>query len=407
MARGDTFTARVERIAAGGAGVARLNGKAVFVGMTAPGDLARCRITGEHARWAEAELLEVLESSPLRADPACPLYGRCGGCSLQHLNYDAQIEAKAAILADACTRVGKFKPPEIRVRRSAPYEYRNRVQFHRAEGRGGDPKRAAFRPGFKERKGSGVVPLKDCPVADKGIREALKEGNIPVPPGKDRFTVYSRFGALLSGGTDAPSKVSVLGKELAMDPGVFFQSNIAMLELLIEDMLAVAAAADKGLPLADIYCGVGTFAAFLGPEFQAIDLVEENKTALSLARRNMPRGKKADYYPLTDTAWAQSCPEKDWGLMVLDPPRDGLSKPFGQWLAENGPGLVVYVSCDPAALARDGARLLEGGYTLTSLALFDFYPQTAHIESLAVFWRGNALPPKSRPEAYTGGSGDT
>ena len=404
MARGEIFTGQVERIAAGGAGITHLSGKSVFIELTAPGDTIRFSIEKEHKTWAKGELLQILEPSPFRTTPLCPLYGRCGGCSLQHLSYEAQLEAKTAILYDAFTRIGGFNPREtpltaIQARASAPYEYRNRVQFHSISC---DTSPSRTHLGFKERKSSRLVVLDDCPVADPGIRKALKEGTIP-PSGKERFTVYSRGTTFLSMGGVEQGRLSILGRELTINASVFFQSNAAMLELLITDLMTMAA--DRNLPLADVYCGVGTFASFLGDKaqgsggntdlagnfgFPEIDLVEENDAALSLARENV-RGKKVNYYALTDTAWAKTLTGNNvrgrWGLMVLDPPREGLSAPFREWLAGNGPGHVAYVSCDAATLARDSKVLVEGGYILKELTLYDFYPQTAHIESLAVFSR--------------------
>jgi 23S rRNA (uracil1939-C5)-methyltransferase len=386
MAYGETFIVRVERIAAGGAGIAVHEGKRIFVEFAAPGDLARCQIKKEHKTWAEAEILEMLEASPQRVEPACLFYGRCGGCTIQHLDYEAQIVAKTAILMEAFSRIGGIELDNIRLRKAAPFEYRNRMQFH---------KTARNQPGFKERKSSRLVAIEDCPVADSRIRKALREGKLLMPPGKERFAVFSSQKTFLCEGGTEQGQVSVLGRELAMDVCVFFQSNVAMLELLIGDLIAAASNADRTLPLADIYCGVGTFASFLGgelrgnPGFSEIDLVEENKTALALARDNMPPGKKANYYALTDTDWSKKQKKgKTWGFMVLDPPRKGLSFSIREFLAQNGPELVTYVSCDPATLARDSRFLLEGGYTLKELTLYDFYPQTAHIESLAIFSRG-------------------
>ena len=237
-------------------------------------------------------------------------------------------------------------------------------------------------------------------MADAGIRRALKEGSLCgslafQPPDRKRFTVYSRGKTFLSEGGVQRGRLSILNRELVMDAGVFFQSNAAMLELLIGDLLAAASGADKSLPMADIYCGVGTFASFLASDgmFPVIDLVEENKTALGLARENVvgscgSHGTRVNYYALTDTAWVESKNRNSsWGFMVLDPPREGLSGSLREYLARAGPALVAYVSCDPATLARDSRCLLEGGYTLKELTLYDFYPQTAHIESLAVFDR--------------------
>jgi len=379
-ARGEIFTARVEGVAAGGAGIARVEGKGVFIDLAAPGDLVRGRITKEHRSWAEAELLETPEPSPLRVTPPCPLFGRCGGCSLQHLSYDAQIDAKKAILLDSCKRIGGFSPPEIRVRRSEPFGYRNRVQFHMdSDGN----------PCFKERKSSRLVPVGDCPVADEGIRRALREGRIKAVSVRKRFNAYTfRYTFLMEGATERGT-VSILGRELFIDVKVFFQSNAAMLEPLIGDLLAVSATVDRGFPLADVYCGVGTFAAFLAGEggFPEIDLVEENKTAIALARNNLKMYKKVDYFALKDNNWIKMQGKRKWGFMVLDPPREGLSAAFREWLLLNGPDTVAYVSCDPATLARDSGAMLKGGYKMRELTFYDFYPQTAHIESLAVFDR--------------------
>jgi len=384
MSRGDIFTSRVERVAAGGAGLARIEGKSVFIDLTAPGDFVRGRIMKEHRAWSEAELLEIIEPSSFRVTPPCRFYGSCGGCSLQHLSYDAQVEAKIAILLDSCKRIGGFDPPRIRVRRSEPFGYRNRVQFHLD---------AENRLCFKERKSPHLAAIDDCPVADEGIRKALREGKIKPPGVRKRFNMYAFRYTFLVEGSCERGNVSILGKELLIDVGVFFQSNAAMLEPLINDLLEVAAAADKNLPLADIYCGVGTFATFLaaggadGEVFPEIDLVEENKTALALARNNLRMYKKVNCFALKDSDWVKLDQKRDWGLMVLDPPREGLSAAFREWLVRNGPALVAYVSCDPATFARDSGVLLKGGYTMRELTFYDFYPQTAHIESLAVFDR--------------------
>jgi 23S rRNA (uracil1939-C5)-methyltransferase len=379
-ARGEIFTARVEGVAAGGAGIARVEGKGVFIDLTAPGDLVRGRITKEQRSWAEAELLETIEPSPLRTAPPCPLFGRCGGCSLQHLSYDTQIDAKTAILFDSCKRIGGFTPPGIRVRRSEPFGYRNRVQFHTdSDGN----------PCFRERKSPRLVPVSDCLIADEGIRRALRERSIKLVSVRKRFNLYSFRYTFLVEGASERGTVSILGRELFMDVKVFFQSNAIMLEALISDLLAISSTVDKRLPLADIYCGVGTFAAFLaaGGEFPEIDLVEKNKTALALARNNLKMYKKVDYFALKDSDWIKTQGKRRWGFMVLDPPREGLSAAFREWLLINGPETVAYVSCDPSTLARDSGAMLKGGYKMRELTFYDFYPQTAHIESLAVFDR--------------------
>jgi 23S rRNA (uracil1939-C5)-methyltransferase len=157
-----------------------------------------------------------------------------------------------------------------------------------------------------------------------------------------------------------------------------------MLERLIGDLLGLAGDADTSRPLADIYCGVGTFAFFLKGIFPRIDLVEENRAALALARENLRDGENA-YFALKDEQWARGRKRGDYGFIVADPPRQGLSPAMRVWLAQADAPILAYVSCDSATLARDSRELLAGGWKLEELWLYDFYPQTAHIESLAVF----------------------
>jgi 23S rRNA (uracil1939-C5)-methyltransferase len=353
----------------------------VFIRRSAPGDRLRVRIARDHRSWAEGEILEITEASPRRISPPCPYYARCGGCSLQHLDYTSQLEAKKNILRESFTRIAGVVPGEIPVYPSPAWEYRNRVQLHRA---------GAGALGFKAAISNTVVPVKDCPVADPGIRALLAAGELEAPAGKDRFSLYSRGKLLLrEGDRGSRGLVRIHDRELILDAGLFFQSNAVMLETLIGDLLEIAEKADSSLPLADLYCGVGTFAAFLQDQFSPIDFLEENRTALSLARENV-RGKQHGYFAITDNEWVemkknQNAGGRGYGLIIADPPRQGLSPAMRSYLAKGPAETFVYVSCDPATLARDSKELLTGAWKLEKLGLYDFYPQTAHIESLALF----------------------
>jgi 23S rRNA (uracil1939-C5)-methyltransferase len=301
---------------------------------------------------------------------------------LQHLSYSAQVREKANILRDALIRIGGFSsPPPVKTVPAPEYGYRNRVRFHRVPG--------TKRPGFMARRSGKIIPVKDCPAADSGIRQALSRGDIAAPSGKSCFTVYSRNGLFLTEGKDSSGTTLLLDREITLDAGAFFQGSAAALETLIPDLLALAENADPSLPAADIYCGVGTFAAFLKDRFPNIDMVESCAAAMDLARKNVP-GPLMRYFLLTDEEWVRETRRTppSYGFAVIDPPRRGLSPSLRQWLAEEGPPLLAYISCDPAALARDGAFLRAGGFRLESAAFYDFYPQTAHIEALAVFARG-------------------
>ncbi|MDR1443669.1 MAG: TRAM domain-containing protein [Treponema sp.] len=402
MIPGEIISAEVEKIVPGGAGMARYEGQAVFIPHTVPGERVRARVRRSHKGWAEAGLLDLAEASPRRVKPRCPLAGRegrgCGGCSLQHLDYRFQLEVKTGILRETFGRLSGI-PAALRLEAlenisvfpSPPWEYRNRVQLHAA---GKNPVSGKAGVGFMsssgDRAGDGaehrVIPAADCPVADPGIRSLLASGELEAPAG--RFTLYSRGGMVLREGERG--RVRIRDRELLMEAGLFFQSNAVMLEALAGDLVSIAGRADSSLPLADLYCGVGTFAAFLSGRFPRTDLLEENRAALALARQNVDPGDR-NFFALTDNEWVKMKEAEGpsgapaYGFIVADPPRQGLSPPMRRWLARGPAPLLAYVSCDPATLARDSGELVKGAWELEKLIYYDFYPQTAHIEGLALF----------------------
>ncbi|MDR2447707.1 MAG: methyltransferase [Treponema sp.] len=391
----EVFTSQIERIASNGAGILTRNGQKFFVDATAPLDRVTVRVQELHKGWGTAEVLRIEEQSPFRTPCVCPLAGRCGGCSLQHLAYEKQVEEKAAILRESFVRIGGFKePPAVRIRPSKAFGYRNRVQFHRFK---------ASLPGFKVKRSDEIIQVAACPVADQGINNALAEKRITPPVEKDRWTVYSYKDTFLMEGKNGRGSVVLLDKKLLLDAGVFFQSNASALETLIKDVVSIAKETGSGAsapplaPLAaDVYCGVGTFSVFLQDAgcFESIDLVEENKTALSLARGNISavaaagadQGVRGNCYAVSADVWAKGNKNR-YGFIIADPPREGLSQGMRAWLCAQGSPVFAYVSCNPATLARDSEALVKSGYALSSLAFYDFYPHTPHIESLAVFRR--------------------
>jgi 23S rRNA (uracil1939-C5)-methyltransferase len=386
MAIGDICKIQLESIVAGGDAIGRMDGMTVFVEGGAPDEAVLCRVLEEHKNRARAELLEIIEASPVRVTGSCGFYGKCGGCNLQHIEYNSQIEIKTEILKETILKIGGLSPAQIEVFSSPPFEYRNRMQFHCFR----EKAAADQKFGLKGRRSGEIIAVSDCPVADSGIREVLKEGvkTLPLPVEKDRFNVFSFKGFFLSEGGTESGKIKFLDKEILLDAGVFFQSNLAMLEKLILELQKTAAASERTLPMADLYCGVGTFAVFLNDLFPKTVLAEENRKAVSLARENL-KGKNVEFFALRDNEWERTLTRgrMKFGFAVADPPRKGLNHSLAAALAKEGPPVLAYVSCDAPALARDSKILTDGGYELKELKLFDFYPQTAHIESLAVFVR--------------------
>jgi 23S rRNA (uracil1939-C5)-methyltransferase len=397
MAVGDVYSIHLESIAAGGDALGRLEGGLpVFVRGGAPSETVLCRITEQRGSWARGELLEISSPSPFRVKADCSFYGLCGGCNLLHIDYEAQIEAKVSILKDTLSRTGGIAAPILKVFKSQPLGYRNRTQFHcireNALPKTPMPKaraqKQAAKFGLMGRMSETIVAVNDCPVADLGIRELLRAGgkDIPLPIEKDRFTVFSYKGQLLSEGANERGKITLLEKEIALDTKVFFQSNIVMLEKLIMEIREIAKNSNQDLPMADLYCGVGTFAIFLCDLFPKVYLAEENKSSVSLARENL-KGKNVEFFALRDNDWPKALFTKQnaFGFAVADPPRAGLCAKLSDALAKEGPPALAYISCDAASLARDAKILVSGGYVLKELSMFDFYPQTAHIETLALF----------------------
>jgi 23S rRNA (uracil1939-C5)-methyltransferase len=318
---GELLKVRIDGIAASGAGFARTKGKNVFIEGSAPGDLLICRVIKDNRSWLQAELLEISEPSPVRVEPACKFYGICGGCNLQHINYQSQLTAKISIIIDSYKRICGFVPPDPIVFPSEQWGYRNRMQFHIMR----QHKKTGMEIfwGLKARKSDDIVPVSDCPVADPGIQKILSEKKrLPLPPEKDRFTVYARGGLLLNEGGNSRGSVQALGKALLLDAGVFFQGNGSMLEKLIADLREIAAcgAVDRNFPMADLYCGAGTFAAFLGELFPHIDLVEENKTALALARENLASHASVDFFAQDIERWAKNRFNWHYGFVIADRP---------------------------------------------------------------------------------------
>ena len=391
MFKGDVLKLRLESIVSGGEAIGRIDGMPVFVEGGAPDEAVLCRITEDRKTWARAELLEIIEPSPVRVESACVYYDKCGGCSLQHIDYSAQLAVKKSILKDSFLKIGGIQTPEPEVFPSPQWEYRNRVQFHCLRqtpagrfAKGSDSQKY----GLMGRHSSEIITVSDCSVAVPQIRELLRnrEKELPLPPEKDRFTVFANDSLFLSEGGLKKGKIKLLEKEFYIDASLFFQSNCFMLEKLILELIKTAECAESGLPMADLYCGVGTFAIFLGKLFPKIILAEENKNAISLARENL-KGTDTEFFALRDSEWPRIILRKKTalGFAVVDPPRAGLNSKSAAALAQEGPPSLAYVSCDAASLARDSKILISGGYKLKELKFFDFYPQTAHIESLAVF----------------------
>ncbi len=377
----DAVKLRIEKLVAGGDGLAFHEGKAVFVPFALPGETLLASITARRRDYSQASIVELLEPSRHRVEPPCPIYGECGGCNLQHLSYSRQVEEKALIVGEAFSRTARVEIGEMAAVPSLPFAYRNRMQFHFTKER---------RLGFMKRASSDVVEAPTCLIALRPIQDWIEEraGDArayselePYVLGKDRFLVFGYGDEVWVEGEKGLVEVLVAGQAIRFHVRGFFQSNLYLLDYFVPD----AVAGLSGGRAADLYCGVGLFARFLAPSFDTIVCVEQNPYALDLAKTNVP-GKGHEFSPLSVEDWVRTdSAKRPFDLVLVDPPRTGLAPSVRRWLASAKPPSIVYLSCDPVTLARDAGELAGAGYALQSLKAFDFYPQTNHVECNARF----------------------
>ncbi len=378
FAAGDTVEAVVEDLSRGGSGVIRSEGRVLFVPRTAPGDRVRVRVLSIQKRWAEGELLEVLEPSPLRVEPRCPVFGRCGGCQWQHLPYDYQWKTKLSGARHALARVGLQPAQETWLEYPAKtvWEYRNRIQL-RGEGRD----LGFFEPGTRSR-----VPVERCDIARSEI-------NARLPQVRDQ-------GARRDGEYKVEIEVLPSGQvremwNLRHAAGGFRQVHDEQNEVLqnaVRDLLMGAESEGaQGVRLWDLYGGAGNLSQPVMERFESVDCVDTGSPASRPV--GFPESYRFHRSPVLPWLKRQR-PEPGSGPLwvILDPPRVGLDSDGGEivaHLARHRAQRVVAVGCDADSWARDLARFNRNGWRLERAGALDLFPQTPHIESLALLVRKN------------------
>jgi 23S rRNA (uracil1939-C5)-methyltransferase len=355
-------------------------GRVVFVPFTAPGDRVRVRVETRKRRFLRATVETLIEPGDARVDPVCPVYGSCGGCSWQHVAYEAQLRAKLGQVRAAFERIAKLSPPKCEITPSpSPYAYRSRTRVLRENDR----------VGYRRRRSHALCAITRCPILSEPLEEALRalQADPDAPDGEWELSVGD--GAVRRShrhGTDHDRiELPLAGDRLGISPGVFFQSNAGLHEALAE---AVLGAAGKGELALDLYAGAGFFTLGLARRFERVVAVESYPEACHDCRRNLEAAglRNALIVPgrlegaMDAAPLASLRPE----VIVLDPPRSGVEESALAWLAARGADRIVYLSCDAATLARDVAALCRRGYSLASLEAFDLFPQTPHVEVLAV-----------------------
>ncbi len=357
VAPGAELELAIEALAAGGDGIAHSGGLTVFVARATPGDRVRARVSEVRRRFARAEIAEILVAGPARREAPCPYYARCGGCSWLHVDEAEQSRAHIAIARAALERIGgRVDLPEIEVVAS-PHAlgYRARARIAHAGGR----------VGFRARASHEIVDVERCAVLDAETQGALTRLRESRPSGAGEVEIRG-FGA----------DVEVAGKRLEIDAGAFFQANRALWERWLEVVLD---ACGRGALAVELYCGVGFYTARLVERFARVVALERSPAAAANAARNASAEVIAEPAELwAPRNLARLRPE----LVLLNPPRVGCHQSVSDALRECGARRIVYVSCEPATLARDLARI-GPQYGLRRLVSLDALPQTHHVEIVA------------------------
>ena len=407
----------INAIASGGAGVGRLpDGRTVFVQRTAAGDAARIRIDREHRRWARGSLIHLARAGPHRRVPPCPLYVRCGGCTLQHLEYEAQLRAKADVVAQTLRRIGGLDIDGIHVEAS-PHEfhYRNRATFTLLRVGGGVV--AGFH--VLERPGRILDVDERCLLLEPALTaawRALRENwgtDAERLPGGARLRMTLRSAAsgcslLVEGGSGRGQPEALLdtvpglrsiwvrreagdrprhlagerelmeqwsNRPIALRGAVFVQVNRGMAARL-ESYVLERCGEVHGLTVVDGYCGFGAYASWLAAAGASVTGIEIDADAVAAAAILTPNARFLTG-PM-EKVLPQALPAD---IVIVNPPRTGMHADACAALRVMAPGRMLYISCDPATLARDAARL-QGTFTVSSIRCFDMFPQTAHIETV-------------------------
>jgi len=376
----------IERVVAGGDGLGRVDGAVCLVPYALPGDTVRAKDTARRGGVLRATIDEVLQPSPDRIEAACPVFGKCGGCTWLTFAYPAQAEAKREVVADCLRRiagidvsVGWADDPTLRI------GYRTRATFHAQGGR----------IGFFESRSHHISDIASCPLCHPRLNAALAklrgadldgEFDVTVNPEGDDVLVWTRdrvpglcetFPASDSNDSQGQRhQFTFDGAPIVC--GGFSQASLLLNRVLKRVVHAYLANADSIL---DLYCGNGNLSLDAADGCRVLGLDHHGpsvESANAMGRAEYRRGNEASF--------VRAIYEHAWDVVLLDPPRQG-AKAIVPALAQARSRRIVYVSCDPATLARDCRTLVSGGWTLQHVTAVDMFPHTAHVESVAVFGR--------------------
>ncbi len=377
----------MESVAFGGHGVTRVEGMAAFIPFTVEGDVVEAEARIVKKRHLIARLKKIIVPSPHRTEPHCRYFARCGGCQYQHIDYGRQLEIKRRQVEESLKRIGGF--PDALVRpvcgSPQPYSYRGKAEFHVSFNQG------ELCTGFFDTSGARLLDIERCEIAAESINQAyaarrrtlLEAGR----PRMEGFVIWSESpkGSGNSGGKDEVISREVKGRTFQAPAAGFFQGNIYLTSALVDAVLDAAACKVSDSVL-DLYCGSGLFSVFLAAAGAKVTGIEIEGAAVECARANARAAglDEAEFREGQVEEHLRSFQPQSFSIIVLDPPRAGCDKEVLSAVAGLKPQKIVYVSCDPATQARDLKILAAQGFSLKYVQPLDMFPQTKHIETVAL-----------------------
>ena len=401
----------------GGASVAREDGGKVWlVNYALPGEVVEAEARGRQGGVAVAAATRVIEASPHRVEAPCSYFGACGGCQLQHAAYGHQLELKRKVVEDAWSRAGVRLPPDTAVfGMDDPWRYRIRGEFEAIAERG------HWRFGFHRLRSHSLLAIDSCVIHDERIEQALPafaraadelqltnlqnllltvepvgkgllwrlrfRGREPSWPRND---YARRVGELLPDVTllDDAMSLEFWDMTFRVRSDTFVQTNYRQMLVLYRTALEMLQARPDERIL-DLYAGIGTISVAIARDCAGVTAIEENPHAVQLGRLNgRINSARVEYLPGKVETALREIRLGRHAAVVLDPPRAGCEPAAIAELIRLGPGRIVYVSCEPSTHARDIVALVRGGYRIRRAAIVDMFPQTYHIESVALLERG-------------------
>lgn len=388
----------------GGKTIGKIDGKNVFIPYTLPGETLEINIIESKKDYDNAEIVNIIEPSKYRVEPACKYYGKCGGCNMMHIAPEYQRELRKEMLVDIYNQNGIDISDKTDIVYGPETNYRARFQLNDG--------------GLSERNSNIIVPVENCICAEKPVNEYLENTDFNARP-KGRIHLFGSSYAenqlkisyseaepkksvqpKMKGGKKLKIKenhyfagtvlspentisVKINKKTLSFDVRGFFQSNLFVFEKVTQLILDNLPGGENIL---DMYSGCGSISTFLTEKYNNVVLVEHNRDALVYAEQNLS-GTGHISYGLSGASWVKTCSQYcgKFDACVVDPPRSGMEKEVRDYLCKSGIPKIISLSCDPATHARDCASLIKAGYEMKKIYLLDFYPNTSHIESMAVF----------------------